>query len=496
MAFSKFATAVVQSVNTKRSDWQGVLKKAGKSFKDRTSAVAIENYSPDQYLLTHSTIMCSVDTEEPPNVKTGKVVNAHGEDINVEYPDYWITPDTQKGINCNGDAWSREVLLKTYHTFIGAENYCEHIQIPELSKGKIIDAVARDLGDHLYIDILVATDRVHKDLVARIESGELNTMSMGCTISFSQCTKCGNVAVDEPDLCRCVKYEKGNKFVGPDGKMRVVAELCGHAEAEESVKFIEASWVANPAFKGAVTRSILSPIDIKDPTKYEKEKLQSLIQEAHRQSTIASSEDWTQYFLKTATTHMGREVESAVQNAINNTRRGEDASEPKSNKSLVDEIADELKYELKHQIEQELRQELLQELKKQEEPKAMPEAEIAPNDSIHKSYQLFASRYAKQLGASTQSTFNVLTLLSNPSLFVQHKYKFSNTSIITAMYIHDRDNTKKILSSDIYKCLSKVGSTSNYKTMRAFLLACAKELGRKITAEDAKILVERAKLLN
>ena len=53
-------------------------------------------------------------------------------------------------------------------------------QIPELSKGKVIDAVLREVpvgkdkeGKDIatyYVDILVATNRKHKDLVAKIET--------------------------------------------------------------------------------------------------------------------------------------------------------------------------------------------------------------------------------------------------------------------------------------------------------------------------------------
>lgn len=506
MAFSKFATAVVETPRVGLEGWNQYRQKAASlggdmAFSNRSAtALAIENYSPDKYLLTHCTIIASVDVDETAEKTGSNVVTADGHKINRPHADYLIKPDSSKYINCNGDAWERKLLLATYKTFVGAENYVEHIQIPELSKGKIIDAVARDLGDTVYVDILVATDRKHKDLVARIESGELNTLSMGCTIAYSICTKCGNLAVDEPQLCHHVKYEKGNKFVGPDGKIRVVAELCGHFTDPESCGFIEASWVGNPAFKGAVMRNIIELGDntkTKEPTAYEEDKLQELIQEAHLKSSVTPSQDWTQYFLKTATTHIRQEVEAAFQNAMKNAWQDEEEEsepepEPEPEKGLVHEVTDELKREIKHQIEQELRQEL----KKEEEPKAMPEAEIAPNDSIHKSYQMFASRYARELGANTQATFNVLSLLSDPSLFVKHKHKFANTAILTAMYIHDRDVNKKTLSSDMYKCLNKVGSTSKYSSMREFLVACAKEMGRKINAYEARLLIERAKVLN
>ena len=57
---------------------------------------------------------------------------------------------------------------------------CEHSQLPELSKGFIVDAIARDVGHSVYIDILVATDKKHEQLVSDILSGRLNSLSMGC----------------------------------------------------------------------------------------------------------------------------------------------------------------------------------------------------------------------------------------------------------------------------------------------------------------------------
>jgi len=86
----------------------------------------------------------------------------------------------------NCDAWARPVLMKSYRTFIGAQNFCEHLQKEEESKGRIIDAVARDIGPSVYIDILLATDRRHTGLVRDIESGKMSTLSMGCFLAGTQ----------------------------------------------------------------------------------------------------------------------------------------------------------------------------------------------------------------------------------------------------------------------------------------------------------------------
>ena len=498
MAFSKEARAVVETPRVGLEDWNRYRQKAATlggdlAFPNRSASLAIENYSPDKYLLTHCTIIASVDVDEM-QVDTGEnIVTADGNKINRPHADYLIKPDCSKYINQNGDAWERKLLMATYKTFVGAENYVEHVQIPELSKGKIIDAVARDLGDTVYIDILVATDRKHKDLVARIESGELNTLSMGCTISYSICTKCGNLAVDEPQLCHHVKYEKGNKFVGPDGQIRVVAELCGHHTDPESVKFIEASWVGNPAFKGAVMRSILnlnSP-KTKEPTKYEQDHLQQLIHEAH--VNASTPPDWTE-FLKTASAEIQREVHKAVRLAfMDDDDEDEEEEVEEEDTSLIDDVAEEIKEKIRKRILDDMRDEL----KKEDGKGVNPEAEIHPNDTIHKSYQVFASRYAGELKGQTKPIFQVLHLLGRGSQkFAAHKTRFSNKDILTAMYLYDRDGKGNTLEPDLYMCLSKVGSTSGYPSIKHFLRTCRKTLRRKMTSAEARTLIERAKFLN
>ena len=112
-------------------------------------------YNSKDYLFTHESIVASVATD----------------------PDgYTIKPPTEEHVNANGNAWTNEVLLNCYKTFIGGENYYEHVQVPSLSKGKILDAVIREVthnGEKIYVvDILVATNRIHQNLVRRIENGD------------------------------------------------------------------------------------------------------------------------------------------------------------------------------------------------------------------------------------------------------------------------------------------------------------------------------------
>jgi len=208
MALVKYATATVIHPNIGRSDW-GRIRTASRAtvakqelqenLVTRAASLFGKPFNPNDYLLSHATIVASVDVFDA-GFPTGSFLQ-DGFRGNRKFPDFRIKPECDNLINHNGDAWSRQVLLKAYPTFIGGQSFVEHVQIEDLSKGRIIDAVARDVGNSIYIDILVANDRKHKDLIKAIEDHKMSTLSMGCTIDFSTCTKCGHVAIDESELC-------------------------------------------------------------------------------------------------------------------------------------------------------------------------------------------------------------------------------------------------------------------------------------------------------
>lgn len=241
---------------------------ASPNLIEQASEIIGETFDPNDYVLSHCTVVASVDTEDVPNVKLG-AIRDDGRTILRKYSDYRITPESQIFINNNNDSFSRGVVLKSYRTFIGAHNFLEHDQREIVSKGRIIDAVVRDIGPSIYTDILVATSRKHANLIRDIKNGRMNALSMGCSCSATQCTKCGHVAQDESDLCDHIRYMKGSIDFDHQGRAFKIAELCGHETEDPTggVNFIEASWVEVPAFQGAVLRNILEPEIINLDTK-------------------------------------------------------------------------------------------------------------------------------------------------------------------------------------------------------------------------------------
>lgn len=247
-----YATVLVNPYH----EWSRIAAGGQRIRTARKIAVDWKNFTVDKYLFTHVTIVSSVETE------------ADNHTIKIACNDL---------INNNGNAWTNPVLLATFKTFVGGENYLEHVQIPELSKGKILDAVARPLvysdgkgnkANVYYVDILVATNRKHTTLVDDIESGKLTTMSMGCLANHITCSRCGKVFSDDEDGCRHIQNQLLESYTWKDGSQRITAELCGRLIKKdgvwvgdpESVEFIEASWVEQPAFGGAELNHYISEV--------------------------------------------------------------------------------------------------------------------------------------------------------------------------------------------------------------------------------------------
>ena len=107
-----------------RQEWSRLATGNGRMRIARDLEVDWKQFTPDNYLFSHCTIVASVATED------------NG---------FHIKPACNDLVNNNGNAWTNEVLLATFRTFVGGENYLEHVQVPELSKGKLLDAVLRPL---------------------------------------------------------------------------------------------------------------------------------------------------------------------------------------------------------------------------------------------------------------------------------------------------------------------------------------------------------------
>lgn len=461
MAMLRFAKATVVHPTFNTSGWSKVRTAASSkaalsgNLVDQASEIFGKKFNPSDYLLTHATIVASVNTEKPSKVKLG-AVEEDGFKVNRKYANFRVSADTEKYINNNMDCWDRQTLLKSYKTFIGAHNFVEHVQIEDLSKGRIIDAVARDIGESVYVDILVATDRKHKDLVEAIQSGKMATMSMGCTIDFSICTKCGNCAVDETEMCSHVRYMKGNTFFDENGVRRKIAELCGHPSVNPTggVTFIEASWVETPAFEGAVMRNVLDP----------KEVSTKIIRKAEKVlSTVPAKWD-AKARQKKARALVADEFDFGGEGG---EAEGEEKKAPEAPVDPLKGVEDEVTQLILERVTKNLKK-----IVEQPAPAPTPEESTGATDS---NMNKQAKAYASGLGALIKTARSDIDLIDRVAAY--------NQSLGVK------------IPTEIYRAAVHVGSVARYGTVRQFITACRGCLGRNLTDAEAYTMLRLGKLL-
>jgi len=461
MAFLKKANAMVVHPRISGRGWGGIRKVASagssRNLTDQAKEILGQPLHSDTHLVTHCTIVASVDTDSMPNAKLGNI-KVGSKTINRKWADYLIKPECSQFVNNNGDSWSREVLRMAYPTFIGAHNFQEHVQIEEQSKGRIIDAVARDIGDSLYIDILVATDRKNAVLVQDIESGKMATLSMGCTTDFTICSKCGHYAVDETELCDHIRYAKLNTFMDDSGQKRVIAELCGHQSYDENpeapggVRFIEASWVAVPAFPGAVMRNVLSPGEVSD--------------EQVRRVLASPPPQWSESAIAKAAKI---QVPSSSYRKAFFDEGGEEGgaeSAPATPSKPFQDVEDEVYESLKKRVKERLRSDLAG----AEEPGAVME----PNDNIIRESS-DRSFYLKSLDTMTR-------VASSKQSFVEGLRRTNETFGIV---IPDR----------LYRVAARLGPIHHHSSAREYQKSCL-GLNPTITPAELRVVVRLGTLLS
>ena len=155
------------------------------------------------------------------------------------------------GPNLNGDGFPMEELKKSYATFVGKGNFIDH-KSDDITKirGLVIDAYLNN--DDQCVETLIAVDKKsHPQLARDIDTGTVNSVSMGTRVGWSKCSVCDNKARTEKDYCTHIANYKGMK-------LSYLIQNAAHRhgswpvhEVNHDLEFIELSWVAVPAFGDA-----------------------------------------------------------------------------------------------------------------------------------------------------------------------------------------------------------------------------------------------------
>lgn len=155
------------------------------------------------------------------------------------------------GPNQNGDGFPIKELQASYHTFVGKGNFIDH-KSDDITKirGLVVDAYMND--EDGCVECLIAVDKKsHPQLVRDIDTGVVNSVSMGTRVGWSTCSVCGNVARTEPEYCDHIRGYKGMKISHYTNNAEHSFGKWPIHEVNHDLEFIELSWVAVPAFREA-----------------------------------------------------------------------------------------------------------------------------------------------------------------------------------------------------------------------------------------------------
>jgi hypothetical protein len=138
--------------------------------------------------------------------------------------------------NDNGDYFSKEELLKSYHPFVGCPLFCNHKNDDvEEARGTIVYAEWDEANNGIMIIGRVDT-KAYPKLARGISEGYILGVSMGCQVERSACSICDNVAIKEDDYCEHIRNHKTKTYKGD-----------AVFEKNSGIKFIELSFVVDPA---------------------------------------------------------------------------------------------------------------------------------------------------------------------------------------------------------------------------------------------------------
>lgn len=179
-----------------------------------------------------------------------------------------LQKDGSRGWNFNGnrDYFPRKELESSYQTLISRNIFLDHNSESSLySIGKIIDALPIDdpeTGEY-YIEIVGKIDRtLHPEICRKIETGELNSTSMGCSVDESICSICGHTLhSDAEDKCDHMGMNLGKEFPAevdfPEYNIKK-GEMVPCFSINRGIVFNEDSIVGVPADPTAVIKTVLS----------------------------------------------------------------------------------------------------------------------------------------------------------------------------------------------------------------------------------------------
>ena len=147
--------------------------------------------------------------------------------------------------NLNGDIFPLDELKKSYKTFIGRGLYLDHnAQSVANAVGKVFDARLVELpeateeeGKYAVICLCGVDKTTHPDIAKKVESGVIDSVSMGASVTQAECGICGKVCSTPEEFCVHLQHQGQ---VDPE-----TGKIC--TSINRGVSFSELSLVGVPA---------------------------------------------------------------------------------------------------------------------------------------------------------------------------------------------------------------------------------------------------------
>lgn len=325
-----------------------------------------------------------------PNGQISKVASAED---NSEYSNdflYFIARALTANVpNANGDYFPEDELEKSYESFIGKNLHLNH-DADDVAKavGKIIDAwFVRTDGD-IYVVCLCKVDKkLHPELARNIETGIIDSVSMGCSCQECECSICGCKAHNESEMCDHLKNFLGRE-INVNGKAEKVSSI------NRGITFNELSLVGDPADSNAHMYQIYANKRGNDMKKkaMQEGKTEDVVQDEVKQEiekTLKDKEETETKAEETPETTKA-EVKEEIKEVEDKLKEVKEIVEEKKEelKDLKEEVKDikeekEEKKEKKEEVVEEKKEETEEKVEKEEcNKKAESEEEIKSIEEI------------------------------------------------------------------------------------------------------------------
>lgn len=320
-----------------------------------------------------------------PNGQISKVASAED---NSEYSNdflYFIARALTANVpNANGDYFPEDELQKSYQSFIGKNLHLNH-DADDVAKavGKIIDAWFVKNDDDIYVVCLCKIDKkLHPELARNIETGIIDSVSMGCSCQECECSVCGCKAHNESEMCDHLKNYLG-RDITVNGKTQKVSSI------NRGITFNELSLVGDPADSNAHMYQIYASKkqgDNMNKKAMQDGKTEDVVQDEVKQEiekTLKDKEETETKAEETPETTKA-EVKEEIKEVEDKLKEVKEIVEEKKEelKDLKEDVKD-IKEEKKEEIVEEKKEETEEKVEKEEScKKAETEEEIKDIEEI------------------------------------------------------------------------------------------------------------------